>query len=422
MRGQSQALRVRGTRPVEDHDDAAVVAAIFVPHPRACTRAGTPGGLGLLERQLKQLRALGDGIVLLLVPASHPEPTVPSNTTATMVVRVPAATQDLAAALAAAADDLPAACLALAADRLVDLRVLRALRACDATTFASLDGEHAEPIGWVQADDVRRLGASLGRHAARLALGTIDPYSAELRGSVAPYLIKAESAAERRQAWDLLLDHCQKRSLDLPGRYFDGPFENFLVRRLAPTEVTPNQVTLATLVIAAGVAVLFRYGWLRVGIVIALVVGVLDGVDGKLARLKLATSKLGELEHVGDFLYENAWYLALAWNLAGTSGHGAAWYAGLVLVACDLVDSLLYLVVQRRTGRMLDELTTFDRRFRAIAGRRNVYVMIFAGGFFFGDATTTFFCVVGWALLTVAVHASRVRWVLATTPCPARLQ
>ena len=417
-----EAVPVAGARAAEDRDHAAVVAAIFVPSPAACERAGTPGGLALLERHLRQLQALGAGAVLLLVPASHPEPPASTGGAPRIVVRVPAATHDLGAALAAAAADLPDACLALSADRLVDPRVLRALRASETTTFATRDGEHAEPVGWVRAADVRRLGASVVRHAARLRLAAIDPYSAELRGNVAPYLISSATAAERRQAWNVLLDHVQKRSLDLPGRYFDGPFESFLVRRLAPTEVTPNQVTLVTLVIAAGVAVLFGYGWLRLGVVTALLVGVLDGVDGKLARLKLATSKLGELEHVGDFFYENAWYLALSSYLASASGRAGLWYAGVVLCACDLTDSLLYLVAQRRTGRMLDELTSFDRRFRAIAGRRNVYVMFFVVGFFLGDATVAFLAAVAWAIVTVAVHASRVRWVLATASRAARAE
>jgi len=395
--------------------DDRIAAVIFVPTPAVWRRAGTPGGLALLERQLKQLRKLGAGRALLLVPARDPEPVLPAVGIPTTVVRVPASASDLVAALAAT-DALPPACLALAAYRCVDLRVLAALARSSGTTFASVDGGHVESVAWVHAADVRRFGSGVARHADRLDLASLDPYSAELRGAVAPYVISVATDADRRRAWDVLIDHVQKRSLDLPGRYFDGPFENFLVRRLAPTDVTPNQVTLVTLLVALVVAALFAHGWLRIGVVLALVVGVLDGVDGKLARLKLATSKLGELEHVGDFLYENAWYLCLAWYLATLADAPGPWRAGCVLVACDLADSLLYLAAQRRTGVMLDELTMFDRRFRAIAGRRNVYVMIFVVGFFAGHAATAFLCAVAWALATVVVHGSRVGWILATVP------
>ena len=413
MEGGSEATRRADVAAESCDGEAAVV--LFVPHPGTWSRAGTPGGLSLLERQLKQLVKLGCESALLLVPGADPVPTLPAGCGRTSVVRVPASTRDLASALSAT-DRLPTAFITAAADQLVDPRVWAALRDRSNSTFASVDGVSPVPVGWVRASDVARSGTRVVEDAERLALGSLDPYSPELRGDAELYVIGATTPTERRKAWHVLLDHVQKRALDLPGQYFDTPFENFLVRRFAPTEVTPNQITLFTLVLAAGVACLFHGGWLRVGVLLALVVGVLDGVDGKLARLKIATSKLGELEHVGDFFYENSWYLSLASFLARSGERPGLWYAGWVLVACDLADSLLYLVLQRHTGRMLDELTSFDRRFRAVAGRRNVYVAIFVVGFFAGHAPTAFVCAVAWALATVVVHATRVGWVVATTP------
>lgn len=415
MRGVEEQARPIGARREPRISDAACSAVIFVPHPSVAARAGAPGGLALLDRQLKQLRKLEVADVTLLVPVQDVVPAVSANVAVPRIVRVPATVNDLWSALAAVPDDLAPAVLALAADHLVDLRVLRALLVSEETTVASADGDRAEPIAWVRSKDLRPDGAEIATRAARLPLATLDPYSPELRGTATPYAFAVVTESDRERAWTVLFDHVQKRALDLPGQYFDTPFENFLVRRFAPTDVTPNQITLATLVLAAFVAMLFAHGWLRVGVLLALVVGVLDGVDGKLARMKLATSKIGELEHVGDFLYENAWYLSLAAWFAATAG-AAYWYAGLVLAACDLADSLLYLVAQKRTGKMLDELTAFDRRFRAIAGRRNVYVMIFVAGFFLGDAATAFLVAVGWAVTTVAVHAARVRFVLRAAP------
>jgi phosphatidylglycerophosphate synthase len=393
---------------------------IFVPHSGTWLRAGTPGGLSLLERQLKQLVKLGCESALLLVPEDDAAPALPPGCGRTFVARVPAGLRDLGVALAATRP-LPPEFFAARADLLVDLRVWSALRGRPTTTFVSVNGVSAEPVGWVVASDVDRFGGGIMACAERFALGSLDPYSPELRGDAEPYVIGATTPEERRAAWHVLLDHVQKRALDLPGQYFDTPFENFLVRRLAPTRVTPNQITVCTLVLASIVASLFHQGWLRVGVLLALVVGVLDGVDGKLARLKIATSKLGELEHVGDFFYENAWYLSLASWLARSVDDPGLWYAGWALVACDLADSLLYLALQRHAGRMLDELTTFDRRFRAIAGRRNVYVAMFAAGFFTGHAATAFSCAVVWAVTTVAVHAARVGWLMATTPRVPRL-
>jgi phosphatidylglycerophosphate synthase len=382
---------------------------IFVPHPMTWRRGGTPGGLSLLERLLRQLAALGRARPTLLVPEGHPTPTFSAGG-GVEVVRV-AGGCDAFTALAAAAPTLPARFLLVTADHLIDSRVLRALATASDDVLVVADGGVAAPIGRVSRTAVVRHGSELPAHVRTLPLETLDAYAPELRGNVPPYAIPVRSAAERTHAWRVLLDHVQKRGLDLPGEYFDSPFENALVRLLAPTSVTPNQVTLATLVIAGVVGLMFLRGWLGLGLGCALLVGVLDGVDGKLARLKLATSRLGELEHVGDFLYENYWYVALAMHFQAASGLALFWHAGAALVALDLVDNLLYGAVSARTGRMLDELSPFDRRVRMVAGRRNVYVWMLLIGVCVRQPAWAFLVIVAWAAVTVVVHGARtVLW------------
>ncbi|MBI3769481.1 MAG: CDP-alcohol phosphatidyltransferase family protein [Deltaproteobacteria bacterium] len=379
-------------------------AVIFVPDTSAGCRDGAPGGLSLLERQLKQLRALNHGPATLVVPEAVILPPL-SDTLVAARCRVPAGDDPFAALAAAPA--LPARFLFLAADWLLDARVLCAAAAtADDTLMRDEDGRVA-PVGRLTGATVERLGATLPASVPTTSLDALDAYAPELRGNVPPYLLRVRSAADRRLAWRVLLDHVQKRGLDLPGQYFDSPFENALVRALAATRVTPNQITLATLVLAAVVGVLFLRGSLAFGLVLALVVGVLDGVDGKLARMKLATSRLGELEHVGDFVYENFWYVALALHLFATTGMVGFWRAGMAIVTCDLVDNLLYGAVQARTGRFLDELSPFDRGFRAIAGRRNVYVWILVAGVCVRRPASAFLAVTGWAAITALVHGVR---------------
>jgi phosphatidylglycerophosphate synthase len=365
----------------------------------------------LLERQVKQLRALGFAAPLLLVPHGQPVPELPADCGGLALERVPetrTALEALVAAVGVLAEDF----LFLASDHLVDRRVLLALAAHPGPRLARAADDEPPGIGRIGVDDLRRHGVELSAHAAQLSLAAVDAYDPELRGSVPPYLRAVRSAADRRAAGEILLDHVQKRTLDIPGQYFDTPFENFLVRRLAPTSVTPNQVTLLTLIIAAGVGLLFWWGWLRSAVLLALLVGVLDGVDGKLARLKLATSRIGELEHVGDFFYENLWYVALGLQLRTSTGSAGFAAAGLCLVALDLADNLLYGAVRARTGALLDELRPFDRRFRRIAGRRNVYVWILVPGVLTGHVATAFAAVVAWAAVTVGVHAVRAAGVL----------
>ncbi len=388
-------------------------AVIFVPDDRVWRRRGAPGGLALLERQLRQLRDLGIAAVTLVVATDAPprETRAPAHD-----VRRVAPTDDPFVAVAAAGP-LPSDFLFLAADYVVDLRVLRALVGAPVETLLVVDDAPA-PIGRLSRQAVERYGADVATAARPLRLDTLDPYAPELRGPVAPYAVRARDAAGRRTAWRALLDGVQKRGLDFPGEYFDSPFENVLVRALAPTRITPNQITLATLVVAAVVAALFLRGALVLGTGLALVVGVLDGVDGKLARLKLATSRLGELEHVGDFLYENFWWAALALYFADATGLVAFHRVGIAVVACDFLDNLVYGFVQKRTGRLLDELSRFDRGFRRVGGRRNVYVWILIAGVATGHAAGGYVAMAIWAAVTLVVHAARAVWWTATLGAP----
>src|ERR1700675_1261486 len=150
----------------------AVRAVIFVPDVAATRGRAPPGGLSLLERQLRQLRALGHGPATLLVakgaaPAVGPDPRVET-------VRV-ASSDEAFAALAGAAEGLPATFLVLAADYVVDPRLLCLAAVADDDTLV-VDGAGApQPIGRVTRTALLRHGAAVAAHARPLRLDTVDP-------------------------------------------------------------------------------------------------------------------------------------------------------------------------------------------------------------------------------------------------------
>jgi hypothetical protein len=51
----------------------------------------------------------------------------------------------------------------------------------------------------------------------------------------------------------------------------------------------------------------FRDGHLIGGIVLALIIGIVDGLDGKQARIRVETSVLGKIEHRFDSFFEVVW-------------------------------------------------------------------------------------------------------------------
>ncbi|MDQ6656428.1 MAG: CDP-alcohol phosphatidyltransferase family protein, partial [Verrucomicrobiota bacterium] len=207
----------------------------------------------------------------------------------------------------------------------------------------------------------------------------------------------------------LLLDAAQNGTLDLPAKVH-APIETFIVARLCETPVTPMQITLVTAAISAVTAVLFARGELLAGTVLALIVGVLDGVDGKLARVKVETTELGKREHLLDYVLELSWWTTLAYHWRATRQVPAAYALLLLLVSADVVDRLAKKKAKELTGRNLDDVAPVDRFVRLIGGRRNIYIWMLAAALPFGLADRAFVAACWWGAATAAVHLLRVGW------------
>jgi 1L-myo-inositol 1-phosphate cytidylyltransferase / CDP-L-myo-inositol myo-inositolphosphotransferase len=248
------------------------------------------------------------------------------------------------------------------------------------------------------------------QHSPVLKPEMLDDYSPTHRGPVPFYVLTVTTPEEAEVATRTLIRAAQKCALDLPALVLDPVFENRLVFWLCHTRITPNQVTVFTGILGACIAFLFLHGWLRLGITLAYAVEVLDGVDGKLARTKLQTSRLGELEHVLDFFMEHAWYLTITSFLVTSTNDTQWWWIGGGLMLSDLLDNLLYYAGHVWLGKQLDELGPFDRGFRLIAGRRNIYAWMWMFGFWAGLPTYIFMAALAWALVTVGVHSVRLAY------------
>ena len=87
----------------------------------------------------------------------------------------------------------------------------------------------------------------------------------------------------------------QKGTQDFPAR-IHAPLETFLISKLCKTAITSGQLTVSWIILAFGTTILFATGHLIWGIVLALIIGILDGLDGKKqARIRVETSKTGKI-------------------------------------------------------------------------------------------------------------------------------
>lgn len=205
--------------------------------------------------------------------------------------------------------------------------------------------------------------------ADRIDLGQVDSYSPERRRKV-PLIWErpSDAAAARRVAGDLLAS-AQKGCLDWPARFIHPPIENAFVRLLLPTPITPNMISVMAFLLGLYAAWCFATGSLWTGLLLALMIGPIDGIDGKLARTRVEFSPWGDLEHVGDKIVEYAWFAALA----AAIGTGWAWALAALIVVTALAEALQGEFYRRLTGAQLDDAGGFERAYRLVSGRRNTF-------------------------------------------------
>src|SRR5438874_1313526 len=272
------------------------------------------------------------------------------------------------------------------------------------------DWASAQPRKYSGLEEGLRNGLEHDRLAA-LDVSAQPSYYVSTRRKLRPFWFPAPSLSNRESAKRALLDSIQKGPTDIPA-WFHAPIETFLVSRLCKTPITPNQLTLFCNVVAWTVTVLLVTGHVAWGLGLALIVGILDGLDGKLARVKLETSKAGQLEHFFDVLFENSWWIALAFYLHSTGKLPGAYHYLLLLLSAEALAKLARSSILRSSGKSVGELSRFDRIVRLIGARRNVHVWILAVGIVLRNPAGAFVLVAWWEAITAAAHLPRAAWTL----------
>lgn len=204
-------------------------------------------------------------------------------------------------------------------------------------------------------------------------ISSIPLYLADRRRDVPLVLHRVSEREGADSATDALIATAQKGILDWPARFIHPFFENMMTKALLETPVTPNQVTLATGVFGFTATYLFATGHMIVALAIALILGVLDGVDGKLARTKMLTSRVGELEHILDKLVEYSWYFGIAFALVRQGSDGTVYALALLITLFAWSEVVLSEFFRRLSGVQLDDSGPFERKFRLFGGRRNTF-------------------------------------------------
>jgi phosphatidylglycerophosphate synthase len=394
-------------------------------HPRSTAKLW---GLTLLERNIRVLARLGvEEIVVVTLSegstAQHLKHTLPKAVVVRFETVENAGSFD---SLAAYLQEARSLVLVLAGNVVHDTRILNLLantgQVCGLLLWNNVSAAAVAILSAAEAALVKSLfktGLTTSLQDCledgtleRLALGQVNPYIKHLRKTLSPLMIRVETEADLDTA-DVYLQHTvQKGTNDFVATYIHPPLEFGLTRLLASTRMTPNHVTFVGMILSSLALYWFATGYLGAGIVCAAIKGVLDGVDGKLARLHIKYSTFGDLlDHVGDIIFDALWYLALGWHFSkGDLSSTAALFTSMLFTSY-WVQRIVPGVFERRQGCEIYDYMPLDRCVRLIGSRMNNNVWLMMLGIVLGFARESFYMVSVWMCATAVWYTCRLMYV-----------
>ena len=152
------------------------------------------------------------------------------------------------------------------------------------------------------------------------------------------------------------------------------PIEDFIVYLLYDLEfIGADHISIITYILAFIVVYFFLQAKVCYALVLALIVGILDGVDGKIARLRGKKTYIGKIEHSFDMLYEQIIYVSWIYYVYTTIPTISVILIGIIFLVSDAFTRHVYMQFKIATGKNLLLMSKLDRKIAKIDGRRNVW-------------------------------------------------
>lgn len=231
----------------------------------------------------------------------------------------------------------------------------------------------------------------------------VPAYIPSLRKSLPPYVYAAQPE-RAREVEALTFAASYKGLTDLVTKWVWPRPAAVVTRWCARRGVHPNSVTLASWGLAILAMLWFAQGHFGVGLLAAWAMTFLDTVDGKLARVTLTSSRLGDvLDHGLDLLHPPFWYYAWALGLAHVPVAETTLVIGGYLLGRLLEGAFLAAFgIETHSWRPIDGL------FRTITARRNPNLILLSVGAVFAQPDLGFRLVALWTACSLFFHAVRL--------------
>jgi phosphatidylglycerophosphate synthase len=154
---------------------------------------------------------------------------------------------------------------------------------------------------------------------------------------------------------------------------------------------------------------LFFTGEIAAGLVAAWGMTFLDTVDGKLARVTVTSSELGNLlDHGTDIIHPPLWWFCLGFGLASLELEPQIWSALWVILGCYVAGRAIELAFHRLFGFNAFLFRPFDSTFRTIVARRNIILLIMTAGVLIGRPAEAFVACAAWSVVSTLIQLVRI--------------
>ena len=232
-----------------------------------------------------------------------------------------------------------------------------------------------------------------------------EAYNEKLKKRITAFILPV-TAATKDQIERRLFAAVYKGVTDIVTKYV-WPWPAYHVTRAcAAAGITPNMVTSASAGLTVLAFLLFTNGYFGWGLVAAWSMTFLDTVDGKLARLTVNSSRMGDLfDHGLDLIHPPFWYWA--WITGIDASGGSLWQANAITAI--VIGGYVFQRLQEGGFKLFFGITLhvwrpFDSRFRLINARRNPNLILLSAGALLGRPDIGMETVALWTLLCIGVH------------------
>lgn len=301
------------------------------------------------------------------------------------------------------------------ADRVFDESLIKALAGRPDTLLIDADGlpVAAHVASSLAFDASKALLSGDGASAVLTGLARLDPadltYNSTLRKREVPVLERL-NAGNVRAVEAALFKGSYKGITDLVTKYVWPTPARIATRWCAALGISPNQVTFASLLLVLLAMYLFWIGQFGWGLVAAWIMTFLDTVDGKLARVTLRSSPLGNVfDHGIDLVHPPFWWWA--WFVGVQSAGFVLPHPVLllaVIVGGYVVQRIEEGIFIRLFGMHMHAWRRFDSFFRLITARRNPNLLLLTGATLVGRPDLGLVAVAIWTGLCLVVHLVQI--------------